>query len=865
MPGEVEGFIGSEEVVLKNAATETTLQLLVQAVNASNPNKGNAGRLQKMYEDALKKSNDGHVAALKKLKEEEKERDNINKLLDKEQEKRKRFIEDLDGVSRVLGRGFTAIFATATPKLTDLTNALSGIPILGPIIGAFGQAAQDSIDNFRTLSSVGADLGNDINAVRFAAVDAGLSLDDFKNIVMGNATVLAGLEGNAAAGIKRFAALSGSIQKEVQPRLERLGFTMEETASGLVNYIELQTQLGRAQKMSDMELRMGSEDYLMELDQLARATGLQRKEVMELQKQQLADKNVKNVMLGMNEQQRKEYQRTLTALKAAGGNTEVFAKLVASGGRGLDNVSRSYARLYPEIARQAAAFSQNRGTFEGTAAAFNSGQRAASGMGNAFFRQTALLGVLGKETNQAATEMAGMKVMAESLTDAERAQLEAVENAEKAAAGVDRTFLNLRNIFMSYLEPALKTFLDSVGGFAGLMDSEKGAGKKLKEFMERVGNYFKGLFEILSSDNGGVGPMFKKLGSDIVDTLVPIMGEAILKLFTHPTVLTAMGLAFAAAIGVAAIKAVLVSKLTGALGGGAGAGAATAGRGVGRGAASLGTGLGQGLGGLAGGIMTGLAKGFEAFSNPKILVGATIFSGSIAIIGAGIAAASWLMGKALPTLAEGMKSLETLDGEKLKSVGVGMAAVGGGLLAFGTTSAVGGITNAFGSLVDGIAGLFGAKSPIEKLREFAVVGNDLGKAAEGFSAFKLAITDMPLNNLSFTDTQLTNLDIGTAKIRRLSSTLASVREEMKSISSPSITEAVSGAIKEIGTTITAKLGGEKVAKEKTVETLMTDLNGKVDRLNNNMANLVAIQERVAPSVEKTATYAKRNSGNLRPG
>lgn len=865
MPGEVEGFIGSEEVVLKNAATETTLQLLVQAVNAANPNKGNAGRLQKMYEESLKKSNDGHVAALKKLKEEEKERDNINKLLDKEQDKRKKFIDDLDGVSRVLGRGFTAIFATATPKLADLTNALSGIPILGPIIGAFGQAAQDSIDNFRTLSSVGADLGNDINAVRFAAVDAGLSLDDFKNIVMNNATVLAGLEGNAATGVKRFAALSGSIQREVQPRLERLGFTMEETASGLVNYIDLQTQLGRAQKMTDMELRMGSEEYLMELDQLARATGLQRKEVMELQKQQLADKNVKNVMLGMSEAQRKEYQRTLTALKAAGGNTDIFAKLVASGGRGLDNVSRSYARLYPEIARQAAAFSQNRGTFEGTAAAFNAGQRAASGMNTAFYRNTALLGVLGKETNQAATEMAGMKVMAESLTDAERAQIEAVENAEKAAAGVDRTLLNLRNIFMSYLEPALKKFLDSVGGFAGLMDTEKGAGKKLKEFMERVGNYFKSLFDTLSSENGGVGAMFKQIGTDIVDVLVPVMGEALFKLFTHPTVLTAMGLAFTAAIGMAVVKAMVMSKITGMMGGGAGAGSASAGRGVGRGAASLGTGIGQGLGGLTSGILSGIAKGLEAFSNPKVLIGATMLGASITVIGAGIAGASWLLGKSLPTLAEGMKSLEDLDGEKLKSVGIGVAAVGGGLLAFGSASVIGSVTSAFGSLVDGIAGMFGAKSPIEKLKEFAVVGNELGKSAEGFTAFKMAITDMPLQNLSFTDKQLENLDIGTAKLRRLSGTLASVREEMKSISSPSITEAVTGAIKDIGTTITAKLGGDKVAKEKTVETLMTDLNSKVDRLNNNMANLVAIQERVAPSVEKTATYAKRNSGNLRPG
>jgi hypothetical protein len=869
MPGEVEGFIGQEEVILKNAATETTLQLLVQAVNAANPNKGSAARLQKMYQEALEKTTKGQVDALKKLQEEEKSRNDINKLLEKEQEKRKKFIEDMDGVSRVLSRGFTAIFSTATPKLSDLTNALSGIPILGPVIGALGQTTQDTIDNFRELSSVGADLGNNITDVRTAAKDAGMSLDTFRQIVMNNSTTLAGLSANSTLGIKRFMELSKSINHEVQPRLSRLGFSLEETAEGMMNYIELQTQLGRISKMSDRELRINTEEYLLELDQLSRATGMQRKTIMDLQKQQLIDKNIRNVTLGMSDAQRKEYQKTTIALQAAGHDVENFAKLVASGGVGLDDQSRQLARLHPEIRAAAAAFSQQRGTFEGTAAAFNQARLATQGASAEQFRITARLGVMGKDyLSPLITTFAQTKEMAISLTDAQDAQLKALDEASKSAANVDQTFLNLRNIFMHYLSPVLNTFIESVGGFANLMDSSQGPGKRLKEFIENLANGFKELYDILTAEDGGLGAAFKHVATKIVDILVPVLGEALYKMFTHPTVLTTLGIAFTAVIGLAVAKAVATAAIGSIMGAGgvaAGKGAASAGIGIGRGAQGLGQGLGRGLGGLTEGVLKGVAGGLSAFSNPKILLGAGILGASIGVIGAGIAGASWLMGKSLPTLAEGMKSMEDLNGDRLTSAGYGLAAIGAGLATFSLTSLGSSVAGVFDNLVTGVGKLFGAKSPMDKLREFAVVGNDLGNAAQGFTAFKLAITDMPLNSLSFSDAQLNNLDIGTAKIRRLSNTLTSVREEMRSISSPSITEAVSGAIKDIGTTITAKLSGEKIAKEKTVESLMTDLNTKVDRLNNSMTNLVQIQERVAPSVEKTATYAKRSSGNLRPG
>jgi len=135
---------------------------------------------------------------------------------------------------------------------------------------------------------------------------------------------------------------------------------------------------------------------------------------------------------------------------------------------------------------------------------------------------------------------------------------------------------------------------------------------------------------------------------------------------------------------------------------------------VGKGLANIGKGLGRGIGG----ILRGIAGGLTAFANPAILLGSVNFGLSIAAIGAGIAGATWLIGKSLPAFAEGMKSFQELDGAKLVEVSKGLIAIGAGMAAFGAGAAVEGV----GSLVSSISGFFGGKgklTPLEQLKIFS--------------------------------------------------------------------------------------------------------------------------------------------------
>ena len=136
--------------------------------------------------------------------------------------------------------------------------------------------------------------------------------------------------------------------------------------------------------------------------------------------------------------------------------------------------------------------------------------------------------------------------------------------------------------------------------------------------------------------------------------------------------------------------------------------------GIGKAIGGIGKGLGKGLGG----ILRGIAQGLIFWANPLVPLGAAALAAAIALIGAGIAGATWIVGKSLPTFAEGMKSFEDLDGEALIDAGKGMAAVAGGMAAFGVGTAVAGLGSLVGGITSGIVSLFGGDDPLTKMEKF---------------------------------------------------------------------------------------------------------------------------------------------------
>jgi len=212
------------------------------------------------------------------------------------------------------------------------------------------------------------------------------------------------------------------------------------------------------------------------------------------------------------------------------------------------------------------------------------------------------------------------------------------------------------------------------------------------------------------------------------------------------------------------------STQTGGATGGATGGVGDKLGGIGKGVGDLLEGLGKGIGGAASAVLQGLATGLSAFK-PQALLGAAILAGSIAIIGAGIAGATWLIGKALPTFAEGLKAFDDINGDNLVTIGAGLAAMGAGAVVFAAGMAIA----TTGSIITGILGLFGAKSPLERVMEFVPYADAISKLGQGMLNFG--------NGIVALNTGLAGLD--TDKLNALKENMADISQ--MSINSPNIT------------------------------------------------------------------------------
>jgi hypothetical protein len=170
--------------------------------------------------------------------------------------------------------------------------------------------------------------------------------------------------------------------------------------------------------------------------------------------------------------------------------------------------------------------------------------------------------------------------------------------------------------------------------------------------------------------------------------------------------------------------------------------------------------LGNLPGQMVGGVLSGVATGLKSFANPMVILGATGFGLAITAIGAGIAGATWIMSKTLPTLTEGLAHLETLDGEILAKVGGGIYELGKGLAVFG----VGGAAASFGSIAlnvaDGITNFFGGKTPFERVEEFGKLDFNTAKIknnSEAVVAYSTAMAALGAGGLGGAIASLSNL------------------------------------------------------------------------------------------------------------
>ena len=587
-----------------------------------------------------------------------------------------------------------------TGTSSNLADFTQHIPVVGGHLAALSSIIDESISTYRDLSNVGASFNGSLTEMRTAAASSGMYLDEYTNFLKTNSQTLAMFGGTVTEGAKRFNLMNKALKSSGDfAGLTNLGFTVEQINEGMTEYIELQATQGRMQGRTNRDLAAGASRYMGELDKLSKLTGKSRQELADAMMKDSQRANINALLATMDEEQRESFLATMQAvdgvLPGFKGAIEDLADGVAQ-----TDLGQLLQSLSPSIAEAAAAL----GRGELTQAEFMQKLKTEGGPAlQDYVKSLSAAEISALSTEAGFGELFGSMHEFNKFIDSEFDPAQAEKEQAAARARADK-LMQFDNTIREVREKIKIALLDS-----GIFDLLLGTIGTVADGISSIATAISGFVEKISTGDviGALGELFG--GAPAIAAVVGGIGA----LFLGKAALGAI------TKGIGGIASSMVSGISNKLGFSGGADTAksstsksraNAGKGAGNAIGNIGKGLGKGLGG----VLKGLAGGIAAFANPAVALGAAGLAAAIVLIGGAIAGATWMIGKSLPTMAEGMKSFEEIDGASLIAAGKGMAAIGAGLAVFGAGSTLG----AVGNIISNILGALPGKSPLEKLQEF---------------------------------------------------------------------------------------------------------------------------------------------------
>jgi hypothetical protein len=186
-------------------------------------------------------------------------------------------------------------FRQLNPVIDAIASAASGIPIISGMAKATAEASkfmidqlQNATDAFNTISKVGGLTASGMSGLQQQFLRSGMSLKGYTKTITDNSSALANFAGNVGAGAEKFSQVADA-SIDFREGLMRLGFQIDELGEFQASFITRQTQLGLAQGKSTSQLAAGAAEYSKELNLLANATGVSRKEIEKQQNAALSE------------------------------------------------------------------------------------------------------------------------------------------------------------------------------------------------------------------------------------------------------------------------------------------------------------------------------------------------------------------------------------------------------------------------------------------------------------------------------------------------------------------------------------------------------------------------------------------------
>jgi hypothetical protein len=733
----------AEEIEISNVggangvASEATLKALVDALNKKD-GSGASGKAAKQYNDQLKNgatvTRDNNKATKTNTKATISASEATNKFAAKLGGAALGAIGAIAGSIGNLGKEFI----NGGSQLGDFTQHL---PLVGQAISPLVGLIDDSVSSFRALSSVGASFGNSITDMRLASANAGLSMEEFSGLVGSNSETLRLLGGTVSQGTQRFLQMNRNLKDTGDfETLKNLGFTVMDINEGMVDYIDLQANLGRGQKRSAASLAQGSSQYLQQLDALAKVTGKSRKELAATLNKQSQDAGFRALM--------NQFEAGSEKAENFAASMALIDTLPAEVATGLKDLADGVAQTPEAVALINAAGPEIASAMEAVADGADP-QVIIDALGKAGVDMEKFAGLEGKQRaafidnlRQTNPTLAAILDSSTQLTKLGSAEFKKAQGEQKKRDEITKSLTTFDDSVREVRSKLAKAFIES-GLFEAISGQTGNLADGLAAAVPHIVKFLKEFTTIAQGEGFGAA-----ISQKIIDPMKEALLNGIKGLWTDSSIFSKMAVGILGLFAGAKVVGALTSglgKLFGVGGGGGGVGGMP---GKGKGAAA-GKGAGAFVGNVTGGAMTGAARGLSAFASPQVAIGAGVLAGTILVVGGAVAGATWMIGKSLPTFAEGLTKFEELDGEKLKSAGLGMLSIGAGFAAFGVGGVAAGIGGIIGSISEGLLGMFGGDDPLTKIKKFGDADIDAVKVkanAEAMVAFGEAMSAAGVGN-----------------------------------------------------------------------------------------------------------------------
>ena len=281
----------------------------------------------------------------------------------------------LGGMAKAVAQG-EGSFASLGSSIVGLTGVVgklaSAIPLVGGAAKALaegvGEAAKFVLDQLDTISKNYQTLG-DASAGAADGVDGLLrqfnqlgnySLPAFAKAVKANTLGLSALSGTAAMGAEELSNIAGVLTTgDTARKFLKLGISLDGVGDAAASFISNSSRLGLLQGDTTEELTKKTQNYILEVDKIARMTGQTRE-----QQQQEAQKTLINTRfrakladMAANGQAEAAKQMQLTADGLGGAAGEAFR--ASATGITLTKASAKANILYGDQIRQNAIAVQN--------------------------------------------------------------------------------------------------------------------------------------------------------------------------------------------------------------------------------------------------------------------------------------------------------------------------------------------------------------------------------------------------------------------------------------------------------------------------------------------------------------------------